>query len=234
MKKIHCLVLCTLLAPALPTLAGEFDVDALRDRQVTHNDDGSVTVERSLERTITNLETGATRTLLRDGTVTRSEDAADWSRTQTRTGPDGRTLSSEASGSAARGDGERSYERTRSVTDSETGKTATRTSSGTLTRTEDGREWSRESTATGPNGGERTRSREGSIVRNEDGTRTRSDSQTRTATRPGGDTRSRTRDRTQTTDRAPRQRTSDRSDRRVRSRGAASRRGGGRSRAGRH
>lgn len=131
MKRIH-LVLCALLAPAaLPAAAAELDVDIERDRQVITNDDGSTTIERSYERSVTNEETGKTRTLEHTDTLMR--------------GPDGR-------------------------------------------------EWSSETTRTGPNGGERSRSSEGSVVRNGDGTRTRSGSRTRSATAPDGHSRSSTRD----------------------------------------
>ncbi len=126
------LVLCAALAPALPAASAEFDVEVDRDREVVHNDDGSTTVNRSYERTITNEETGATRTLEK---------------------------------------------------------------SASTTRTEDGREFSRETKATGSHGVERTHTTEGSVVRNGDGSGSRSATSTRSVTNASGETRSRTTER---------------------------------------
>jgi cytoskeletal protein RodZ len=86
-------------------------------------------------------------------------------------------------------DGSTTHERTKTVTNPETGKAATRSHESTVTRTEDGRTVERTDTAIGPNGGVRTRETTGAATRNGDGSRSWSSTTDGSATGPKGRTR---------------------------------------------
>jgi len=82
---------------ALPAAADDVrGVDVDRERSVTHNDDGSVTVDKSWEKT--RLGTGATASGSSSKTVTRDEDGVSWDKTAERTSFDGRSFERDASG----------------------------------------------------------------------------------------------------------------------------------------
>jgi predicted dehydrogenase len=71
-------------------------VDVDRERSVTHNDDGSVTIDKSWEKT--RLGSGATAAGSSSKTVTRGEDGVSWEKSGERTTFDGRSFEREASG----------------------------------------------------------------------------------------------------------------------------------------
>ncbi len=112
-------------------------VDYERDRSVTKNDDGSVTIDRSYEKT--HQESGKTASGLSSTLVTRGEDGASWETTGSRSTFDGRTLEGAGSGSRTRsGDGSVDFQQDRSVTNSDTGASRTQSVSGNRTRNGDG------------------------------------------------------------------------------------------------
>jgi hypothetical protein len=86
-------------------------------------------------------------------------------------------------------DGSTTYDRTKTVTNTETGKSATHTGQTTVTPTESGRAFDHTGTSTGPNGGVRTRHTTGSRAQSEDGTRTWGSTTDGSATGPKGRTR---------------------------------------------
>jgi hypothetical protein len=117
----------------------------------TVNEDGSTSYERT--RTTVNEQTGATRTIENQATVTKTESGASISQEHTRTGPNGGTVEKSTTGSVTQAeDGTRTWQ---SSTDG---------------------------TATGPSGAQRTwgTERQGSSTLNEQGGRDRNSTATTT------------------------------------------------------
>lgn len=112
-------------------------VDWERDKDVTRNDDGSITVDKSWEKT--HQESGQTASGSKSVTYTRTDDGWSYEGSGERTGFDGRSASGEASGSKTRNeDGVVNVNRQRTVTNDQTGNSRTRQTGATRTPNGDG------------------------------------------------------------------------------------------------
>ncbi len=132
-----CLPLALGGAAAAEDADAERSLTYERDKTVTHNDDGSVTVDKSWEKT--HEESGKTANGSSSTTHTKSDDGVSYDRDGERTTFGGTTFESDGSGSRTRGDdGSLDVQRENTVTNTETGNSRTRESGRTRTPNGDG------------------------------------------------------------------------------------------------
>jgi hypothetical protein len=140
------------------------------DRDVTQNEDGSRTLDTSVVHT--NDATGLSWSRDTSATVVKTDAGRSWESSTTRTGPQGGTLETSASGSVTKNeDGSRTLERTATTTNPKTGESVTRNVERTATKTEDGVDWTTNRSTDTSRGGHYESTTSGSARKNEDGSR---------------------------------------------------------------